>query len=96
MEIHAANPNDPPRVVTAAGASNRRSARVTRASSSVTSTPATGENAATAAVTSTGTLSSAGLLLAQAEGRSTLSVTPGMAALTGQMGVIRAMPMALA
>jgi GNAT superfamily N-acetyltransferase len=35
-------------------------------------------------------------LLAQAEGRSSLSVTPSMAALTGQMGVIRAMPMALA
>ena len=34
-------------------------------------------------------------LLAEAEGRSTLSVAPEMAALTGTMGAIRAMPMAL-
>jgi GNAT superfamily N-acetyltransferase len=35
-------------------------------------------------------------LLAEAEGRSTLTITPGMAALTGGMGAARALPLALA
>lgn len=35
-------------------------------------------------------------LLAEAEGRATLTITPGMAALTGSMGAARALPLALA
>jgi len=35
-------------------------------------------------------------LLAEAEGRSALTITPGMAALTGGMGAARALPLALA
>jgi len=35
-------------------------------------------------------------LLAEAEGRSTLAITPGMAALTAGMGAARALPLALA
>ena len=35
-------------------------------------------------------------LLAEAEGRATLTITPGMAALTGTMGAARALPLALA
>lgn len=35
-------------------------------------------------------------LLAQAEGRATLTITPGMAALTTTLGAARALPLALA
>lgn len=35
-------------------------------------------------------------LLAEAEGRATLAITPAMAALTGSMGAARALPLALA
>lgn len=35
-------------------------------------------------------------LLAQAEGRATLAITPGMAALTAHLGAARALPLALA
>ena len=35
-------------------------------------------------------------LLAEAEGRATLAITPGMAALIGNMGAARALPLALA